>query len=132
MNPMTVSDSSLAFDGNDDGNGNDICDLTLLDDTQFLSKLRRRKACPNPERQLEKPSDPGKNDPFGFGHFAENQLFKIFPEFIEICPPYLFGSSNTPVCKDISNGEIIRVPGVLPVTLLNVAPRTSCSPFLLH
>lgn len=128
LNQMIQPDSSFAFDGND----SDGCDLTNLDDdAQFLGKVRREKSCPNPMGQSEKPSDSGKGDPFDFGQFAESQVFRIFPKFVEICPTYIFGTSNTPVCKDISNGEIIRIPGVLPVTLLNVGPSTSCFSFFL-
>lgn len=126
LNRLSESDPNFAFDGN---NG---CDLTSLDETQLIGKVRRGTSCKNPAGQAENPDNPDKSDPFDFNQFAELQSLRIFPKFVELCPTYRFGTSNTPVCKDISNGEIIRIPGVLPVTLLNVEPCTIVSPFTLH
>ena len=123
FNPITESDSNLAFDSSIS------CDLTSLDDTQLIGKVRRETACKNPEGQAQNPSNPGQNDPFDFNQFVESQAVRIFPKLVEICPTYLFGTSNIPVCKDVSNGDIIKVPGLLPVTLLNVEPCPSISSF---
>ena len=115
---MAVSDSNFPFDDNDG------CDLSYLDDVQLLGKVRRENSCQNPKGQRELPNDSDKSDPFNFARFAETQMSRIFPKFVEICPTNRFGTSNTPVCKDILDGGIVQTPGVLSVTLLNVAPST--------
>ena len=113
---MSEPDSTFAFDSNKS------CDFTSLDDFQLIGKVRRETSCKSPEGQAQKPNDFDNHDPFDFNQFVRNQALRIFPKFVEICPIYRFGTSNTPVCKDTSNGDIIRVPGVLPVTLLNIDP----------
>lgn len=123
LNPLNEPDSSLAYDGNES------CDLTSLDYSQWTGKVRRETACKNPMGQTEIPKNPDKPDPFDFNQFAGAQALRIFPKLVEICPTYRFGTSNTPVCKDISNGDVIGVPGLLPVTLLNVEPRMLSSSF---
>lgn len=115
---MTGSDSTLSLAGDDS------CDGTYPDIAQLLGKVRREKTCQNPAGEEKPPNDSGQSDPFDFGLFSEGESLKIFPKFVAICPTIIFGPSNIPVCKDISNGDVIRVAEILPVTLLNVEPST--------
>ena len=125
FNPATELESNFVFDSSSS------CDLTSLGETQLFGKVRRETSCKTVEGQTQKPSNPGQNDPFDFNQFSQTEAVRIFPKLVEICPTYMFGTSNIPVCKDVSNGDIIRVPGLLPVTLLNVQPCTSVSSFFL-
>lgn len=121
-NQMAGSSSSFLFAGEDG------CDLDYFDNTQLLGKVRRETFCKAPVGQARDADDSAKKDPFDFSKFSTTiQSLKMFAKFVEICPSDKFDRSNTPVCKENKPGDILGIPGVAPVTLLNVEPSKSVS-----
>lgn len=121
LDQMAGSSSSFLFAGESG------CDLAYFDDAQLLGKVRREAACKVPVGQVKDADDSDKKDPFDFSQFSASvQSLKMFGKFFEICPVYIFGASNTPVCKDETPGDVLRTTGESSVTLLNVLPSTFC------
>jgi hypothetical protein len=99
-----------------------FCDTNDADYIQSLGKKRRENSCRAPPVGQTEQSDEPKWDFNRF--FIEKQSLTLFPEDLEICPPKIFGTSNTPLCKNLVMGQFYSPKGQKWVNLFDVEPRT--------
>jgi hypothetical protein len=79
--------------------GNSDCDSSYADDIQLVGKVRRENSCRNPPvGQSDQPQQP-PDEPFDFRVFLYGKALEIFPADSDVCPPSIFRTANTPVCK---------------------------------
>lgn len=102
-----------------------------VNNLQSFQKFRRQVYCPTP---LTKPPVGQTDQPdlshsdeekFDFNSFLNNRpLPGLFEEDHPLCPPHIFGLSDTPVCESPTAGATVVVPepGQNYATLYNVFP----------
>lgn len=90
------------------------CDASNVDSIQFFGKTRRGTSC-----QAEMPK--GSNEQ-NLQSVLDARVAILFQEQPKVCPPEIFGLSNTPVCSN-KETRAISEPGVLAATLIGVDPR---------
>lgn len=91
------------------------CDASNEDSIQFFGKIRRGTVC-----QAEKPKKPNEEE---MQRLLDVRVAILFQEQPQVCPPEIFGFSNTPVCSN-DDTRATSEEGVLAATLFGVDPRT--------
>jgi hypothetical protein len=104
---------------------------TDINDLQPFQKIRRQVNCPSPPTKpavghTNQPNSPNSDEEnYDFNSFLNSRpLPGLFGEDLPLCPPQVFGLSDTPVCESPSSGATVVVPepGQNYVTLYNVFP----------
>lgn len=103
--------------------GNSDCDSSYADDIQLVGKVRRESSCRNPPVGQSDQPQQSPDESFDFRQFLYGNALEIFPVDLEVCPPSIFRTANTPVCKP-RRYATTGVFGEAWVNLQGVKPRT--------